>query len=372
MRRIKPYIHQKPDWPTLKWDNNALLMLLGEVRNSQGKIVGKMEALGFDFKREAVLNTLTLDVIKSTEIEGEIFNTEEVRSSLAKRLGMTINNPVHSGRDVDGMVDLLLDATTKFNSKLTVNRLFNWHCSLFPTGKSGMYNISVGKWRVDSTGPMQVVSVALGKEKVHFEAPHSDSVETEMAHFVKWVNTNQNIDPVIKAGVAHLWFVTVHPFEDGNGRISRALTDLLLARADGISERYYSMSSQIRLQRREYYKILEKTQQGGLDVTQWLMWFLDCLLNSLKASNVLLEKVLFKHHFWNKYSTSVLNQRQVTMLNKLLNGFTGKLTTSKWAKITKCSSDSALRDIQSLIKFGILQKEAAGGRSTNYELVGVV
>lgn len=369
MRRLKPYIYQKPNWPLLRWENDKLLTLLGEVRNTQGKLVGKMEALGFDFQREAMFNTLTIDVIKSTEIEGEIFDKDEVRSSLAKRLGLSIKTNVHPSRSVDGMVDLLMDATSNFKDDITKSRLFDWHCALFPTGKSGMYDITVGKWRVDSTGPMQVVSGALGKEKVHFEAPHSSEIDSEMIHFFKWVNSNQNIDPVLKAGVAHLWFITIHPFEDGNGRISRAITDLLLARADGISNRYYSMSSQIRLQRKEYYNILEKTQQGDVDITEWLTWFLKCLLNALKSSSVLLEKVLYKHHFWNKQSSTLLNKRQVNMLNKLLDDFKGKLTTSKWAKINKCSTDSALRDIQDLIKKGILQKEAAGGRSTNYEMV---
>jgi len=368
---MKPYIHQRNDWPNFKWNNEEILTLLGEVRNLQGKIVGKMEALGFELKNEAALETLTLDVIKSTEIEGEILNPEQVRSSLAKRLGVEIENPVFSERNVDGIVDLLIDATQKFKTELTKERLFDWHYSLFPTGRSGMFKIIVGQWRIDTTGPMQVVSGALGKEKVHFEAPKSEFIENEMEIFLDWFNSKQDTDPVLKAGIAHLWFITIHPFEDGNGRIARALTDLLLSRADGISQRYYSMSSQIRVERKEYYTILEKTQQGTLDITNWLNWFLSCLSNALKASDQILGKVLYKHTFWNKYATVIQNERQKLMLNKLLDGFKGKLTSSKWAKINKCSSDTALRDIQDLIKKGILKKELAGGRSTNYELVKI-
>lgn len=365
---MKPYIHQKADWPNFKWENKTILNLLGEVRNLQGKVVGKMETLGFQLKNEAVLKTLTLDVIKSTEIEGEILNLEQVRSSLARRLGMEIENSIYSERNVDGVVDMLIDASQNYDLPLTKDRLLNWHFSLFPTGRSGMDKIIVGNWRKDTTGAMQVVSGAMGKEKVHFEAPNSILIEKEIIAFLNWFNSKNDIDPVIKAGIAHLWFFTIHPFEDGNGRISRALTDLLLARADGIPQRYYSMSSQIKIERKQYYTILKKTQQGNLDITNWLHWFLSCLLNALKSSETILEKVLYKHRFWNKYAIEVQNSRQKIMLNKLLDGFTGKLTTSKWAKINKCSADTALRDIQDLIKKGILKKELAGGRSTCYEL----
>ncbi len=366
---MKPYIYQKENWPNFHWKNEKLIGLIGEVRNLQGRIVGKMEALGFELQNEAVLETLILDVIKSTEIEGEILNPEQVRSSIARRLGMNIFGLVFSERNVDGVVDMLLDATQKFKQKLTKERLFDWHFSLFPTGRSGMYKIIVGQWRNDSTGPMQVVSGALGKEKVHFQAPNSDAIEIEMNSFLNWFNKTENIDPVLKAGIAHLWFITIHPFEDGNGRIARALTDMLLARADGISQRFYSMSSQIRVERKKYYEILEKTQQGSLDISDWLQWFLNCLLDALRASNLTLEKVMIKHNFWNENRFLIQNERQKLMLNKLLDGFNGKLTSSKWAKITKCSSDTALRDIQDLIKKGILRKEIAGGRSTNYELI---
>ncbi len=368
---FKPYIHQKENWPEFNWDNKLLIDLLSEVRNLQGKIVGKMEALGFNLRNEAVLETLTLDVLKSTEIEGEILDAKQVRSSLAKKLGIQIENSVYSERNVDGVVDMLIDATQKFKNELTEERLFDWHFSLFPAGRSGMYKIKVGNWRSDTTGPMQVISGAMGKEKVHFEAPNSELIEKEMKLFLNWINSNEKMEPVIKAGIAHLWFVTIHPFEDGNGRISRAITDMLLARSDGIPQRYYSMSSQIRLERKAYYEILEKIQQSTLNVTNWLVWFLNCLLNSIKSSEIVLNKVLYKHKFWNTYATEIQNERQKRMLNKLLEGFTGKLTTSKWAKINKCSQDTALRDIQYLIEKGIMQKENAGGRSTNYELTKI-
>ncbi|PCH74997.1 MAG: cell filamentation protein Fic [Flavobacteriaceae bacterium] len=366
---FKPYIYQNKNWPNFNWDDKSLIHLLSEVRNLQGKIVGKMEALGFSLRNEAVLETLTLDVLKSSEIEGEILDVEQVRSSLAKRLGLQIENPVYSERNVDGVVDMLIDATQKFNNQLSRERLFDWHFSLFPTGRGGMHKIKVGDWRSDSTGPMQVVSGAIGKEKVHFEAPSSELIEKEIASFLNWINSNEKMEPVIKAGIAHLWFITIHPFEDGNGRVSRAITDMLLARADGIPQRYYSMSSQIRLERKSYYEILEKTQQSSLDVTDWLIWFLNCLLDAIKSSESVLNKVLDKHKFWNKFGTEIQNERQKRILNKLLDGFTGKLTTSKWAKMNKCSQDTALRDIQFLIKKGILQKENAGGRSTNYQLI---
>ncbi len=368
---FKPYIHQKENWPNFEWNSTSLIQLISEVRNLQGKIVGKMEALGFDLRNEAVLETLTLDVIKSTEIEGEILDIAQVRSSLARRLGIEIENSVYSERNIDGIVDMLIDATHNYKKELTKERLFSWHFALFPIGRSGLFEITVGNWREDTTGPMQVVSGAIGKEKVHFEAPNSEHISNEMEIFLEWFNSNKKIEPIIKAGIAHLWFVTIHPFEDGNGRISRAITDMLLARADGISQRYYSMSSQIRKERKSYYEILEKTQQGSLDITNWLNWFLNCLLNSLKSSETILIKVLHKHRFWNKYATEIQNERQKNMLNRLLDGFTGKLTTSKWAKINKCSQDTALRDIQFLIDKGILAKEKAGGRSTNYELIEI-
>lgn len=337
----------------------------------QGKLVGKMESLGFNLKNEAILETLTLDVLKSTEIEGGILNPDQVRSSIARKLGMDISGLVDSDRHVDGMVDLMLDATQNFSKPLNSERLFGWHSALFPSGRSGMRNITVGAWRKDSTGPMQVVSGAMGKEKVHFQAPAASILEDEMKKFISWFNNEEQSDPVIKAAVAHLWFVTLHPFDDGNGRIARALTDMLLARSDGSSQRFYSMSAQIRLERKRYYSILEKTQKTDLEITDWLHWFLICLLNALESTNRILEKVLNKAQFWNKYSQTVLNDRQRLMINQLLDGFSGKLTSSKWAKMSKCSSDTALRDIQDLIQKEILRKESGGGRSTNYELIGI-
>jgi Fic family protein len=365
---MKTYIYQQNNWPNFTWDHQALSSLLGKVRNLQGRLMGKMESLGFELKSEAILGTLTLDVLKSSEIEGELLNPEQVRSSLARRLGMDISGLIPSDRNVDGVVEMILDATQHFDEPLSANRLFGWHSAMFPAGRSGMYKIIAGRWRDDSTGPMQVVSSALGKEKVHFQAPDSASLESEMDAFLNWFNANDQLDPVIKSGLAHLWLVTIHPFEDGNGRIARAMTDMMLARADGSSQRFYSMSAQIRLERNEYYQILEKTQKGSLDVTNWLEWFLNCLLNALIASDETLAKVLFKHQFWNKNATIILNDRQIRVLNKLLDGFDGKLSTSKWVKIAKCSADTALRDIQDLINKQILRKDASGGRSTGYEI----
>ncbi|KAA3596816.1 MAG: Fic family protein [Calditrichaeota bacterium] len=365
----KIYIYEENDWPNFTWDSKKLLSLLAETRNLQGKLIGKMQSLGFELQNQAVLKTLTLDVLKTTEIEGEILNPEQVRSSLAKRLGIEISGLTPSDRNVDGVVDLMLDATQNFAKPLSKKRLFGWHSGLFPTGHSSIFKILVGKWRDDSKGPMQVVSGAMGKEKVHFQAPNASTLETEMKNFISWFNKKDEIDLVLKAGIAHLWFVTIHPFEDGNGRIARALADLLLARADGIPQRFYSLSSQIQKERKKYYEILEKTQKGNLEITEWLEWFLNCFLNSLKASEEVLSKVIFKHNFWNENATKVQNERQKLMLNKLLDGFEGKLTSSKWAKIAKCSPDTALRDIQDLVSKNILQKTNEGGRSTNYELV---
>ena len=365
---MKVYIHQQNEWPTFSWDNEQILLSLGTVRNMQGKIMGRMESLGFDLRKEAELDTLTQDVLKSTEIEGELLNPDQVRSSIARRLGLEISGSVESDRNVDGMVDMMMDAMQHFDKPLTTDRLFNWHSALFPAGRSGMYKITVADWRNDSTGPMQVVSGAMGKEKVHYQAPDSTLIESEMVRFIDWFNNENNIDLVLKAAIAHLWFVTIHPFEDGNGRITRTLTDMLLARSDGNSQRFYSMSAQIRKERKQYYEILESTQKGNLDITNWLLWFLNCLMNALLSTESILSKVLFKAEFWNKHSKIILNERQRLLLNKLIDGLDGKLTSSKWAKIAKCSSDTALRDIQDLIDKDILRKEDAGGRSTNYEL----
>lgn len=368
MHRMKACIYQYGDWPNFFWNDEQLFFLLGKVRNLQGKLIGKMESLGFELKNEANLETLTLDVLKSTEIEGEILDPEQVRSSIARRLGIETFGITQSAKNVDGIVDMMYDATHHFNKPLTKKRLFDWHFALFPTGRSGMNKIIVGKWRDDSTGPMQVVSGDMGKEKVHYQAPKASILDTEIKVFLKWFNGQEKIDPVIKAGISHLWFVTLHPFEDGNGRIARALTDMLLARADGIPQRFYSMSSQIRKERKKYYDILEESQKGNLDITKWLEWFLNCLLNALNSSNKTLSRVVYKHMFWNKNASMIQNNRQKLLLNKLIDGFDGKLTSSKWAKIAKCSQDTALRDIQDLINKNILQKAKAGGRSTSYRL----
>lgn len=361
------YIHQNSNWPNFTWNNDELFSAISNVRNLQGRLIGKMESLGFDLRNEAALETLTLDIVKSTEIEGELLNPEQVRSSIARRLGLDIPGIIASERNVDGVVDLMIDATQKFDQPLTTQRLFDWHSALFPTGRSGMHKIIVGNWRNDSSGPMQVVSGPMGKEIVHFQAPDSSFVAKEMDRFIDWFNNNKT-EPVLKAAIAHLWFVTIHPFDDGNGRIARAITDMLLARADGSRQRFYSMSTRIQLERKEYYNILEATQKGDLDISNWLIWFLNCLLNSLTSADLILSKVLNKAWFWKKHSTLIFNNRQQTMLNILLDGFDGTLTTTKWAKITKCSQDTALRDIQDLINKNILQKELSGGRSTGYEL----
>ncbi|MFK8057734.1 MAG: Fic family protein [Saprospiraceae bacterium] len=367
---MKPFIHQKPSWPELSWESDVFVSQLSEVRNQQGRLVGKMESLGFDLRNEALLDTLTLDVLKSSEIEGENLDPQQVRSSIARKLGMEIAGSVESDRNVEGVVEMMLDATQNCFEPLTAERLFGWHAALFPTGRSGRFKITVADWRKDTTGPMQVISGAMGKEKVHFEAPSAEVLDTEMSQFLDWFNADSGIDLVLKAAIAHLWFITVHPFDDGNGRIARALTDMLLARADKSNQRFYSMSAQIGIERKQYYEILEKTQKGNLDVTKWIVWFLNCLGSALASTDLVLKKVLFKAEFWRKQKDTSLNERQRKLLNKLLDGFTGKLTSSKWVKLAKCSKDSAVRDLNDLIAKGILRKEAAGGRSTNYELVG--
>ena len=362
------YIHQHKSWPNFTWNDSSIQKQIGEVKNLQGRLMGKMEALGFDWRNEASLETLTLDVIKSTEIEGEHLNLEQVRSSIARRLGIEIAGSVASDRNVDGMVDMMIDATQNCFSPLNNERLFAWHAALFPIGRSGMYKIIVANWRNDSSSPMQVVSGAMGKEKVHFQAPDSSIVPLEMEQFLKWFNSESEMDLIFKSAIAHLWFVTIHPFDDGNGRITRALTDMLLARSDNSPQRFYSMSAQIRIEQKSYYEILEKTQKGNLDITNWIIWFLNCLLEALKSSDEILCSVLKKANFWQKNAQVIINERQKVIINKMLNEFNGKLTTSKWAKISKCSSDTALRDIQDLVNKGILIKEGSGGRSTNYEL----
>jgi Fic family protein len=362
------YIYENHDWPHFRWRDADLIHLLGKVRNLQGKIVGRVNALGFELINKAVLETLTLEVTKSSEIEGEILDLNQVRSSIARRLGLQISGLIPSDRNVDGIVDLMFDATTNFDKPLTKERLYGWHNSLFPSGYSGLYKILVGRWRDDSTGPMQVVSGAMGKEKVHFQAPKASDLNIEMQNFLEWVNKNDKLDLVLKAGIAHLWFITLHPFDDGNGRIARAITDMILAQSDGQSQRFYSMSRQIRNERKEYYNTLERIQKGSLDITNWLDWFLNCLLRALESSQDVLQTVIFKHDFLNRNALLLENDRQKKIINKLLDGIEGKLTTSKWAKMNKCSQDTALRDIQDLIEKGILKKSKSGGRSTSYEI----
>lgn len=363
------YIHELKEWPNFFWKQESLASKLTEVRHHQGRLLGRMEGMGFSLQAEANLHTLTLDVLKSSEIEGEILNPDQVRSSIARRLGMDIAGLIPADRHVEGIVEMMLDATQKYNAPLTDERLFSWHAAMFPTGRSGMHRIVVGNYRDNSKAdPMQVISGPMGKEKVHFQAPDSDVLVLEMNKFLDWFNTESRHDPVIKAAIAHLWFVTIHPFDDGNGRITRAITDMQLSRADQSVQRFYSMSSQVRNERKEYYEILEKTQKGTLDITAWLEWFLNCLDRALANTDETLGVVMKKARFWEKHSMTALNDRQKIILNRLLDGFDGKLTSSKWAKITKTSQDTAGRDINDLVHRGILTKELGGGRSTSYIL----
>jgi Fic family protein len=368
------YIHELDIWPTFTWNHEKISSMLGTVRNRQGRLLGRMESLGFSLRSEAILETLTLDVLKSSEIEGEILKPSQVRSSIARRLGLNVGGLVTSDRHVDGIVEMMLDATQNFNKPLTKDRLFGWHSSLFPTGRSGMHKITVGSWRDDSHGPMTVVSGSMGRERVHFEAPTASRLNGEMRSFLEWFNTNDKKDPVLKAAIAHLWLVTIHPFDDGNGRIARATADMQLARSDGSRERFYSMSVQIRKERGTYYDMLEKTQKTsdatktGIEITPWLEWFLSCLDRALDTTETTLSAVFKKADFWKSHPTGSLNERQSLMINKLFEGFQGKLTSSKWAKLTKCSQDTALRDILDLVEKDILTKDPAGGRSTSYSL----
>jgi len=362
------YIHQRPDWPKFHWSDDRIATQLARVRHRQGRLIGRMEGLGFPVRAEAVLQTLTEDVVKSSAIEGEVLDKEQVRSSIARRLGMDIGALTPADRNVEGVVEMMLDATQKFAEPLTVARLFDWHASLFPTGRSGMSRIAVGAWRDDKNGPMQVVSGPIGRERVHYQAPSAKRVHREMQAFVKAFNRDDAIDPVLKAALAHLWLVTIHPFDDGNGRIARAIADMALARSENSAQRFYSLSAQIRSERKAYYDVLEETQKGDLDVTTWLAWFLDCLDRAFDGAEATLASVLRKARFWQAQASAPLNERQRVMINRLFDGFAGKLTTSKWATIAKCSQDTALRDIDDLVKRGILVKDAAGGRSTSYAL----
>lgn len=363
------YIHQLKGWPSFTWDTEAILARLGEVRHRQGWILGLMSSVGFKLQETTVLDTLTLDVTKSSEIEGEKLNTDQVRSSIARRLGIEIAGAVHADRNVEGVVEMMLDATQKYTNDLTADRLFDWHAALFPTGRSGMHKITVAAWRTSQAGPMQVVSGAMGKENVHFEAPEAGRLSAEIKSFLNWFNAESTTDAVLKAAIAHLWFVTIHPFDDGNGRITRAITDMQLARADGTPQRFYSMSAQILKERVTYYTMLEQTQKGSLDITPWLTWFLDCLYHAMDHTEDTLSAVANRTQFWERNRGILLNSRQQYMVSALLDEFYGKLTSTKWAKMTKSSPDTALRDIQDLIEKGILQKEPGGGRNTTYALL---
>lgn len=362
------YIHELADWPRFRWRTKRVAEPLASVRHRQGRLAGHMEALGFDLRREAVLETLTADVLKSSEIEGERLDSGQVRSSVARRLGMDIGGLKPADRNVEGVVEMMLDATRHYDRPLTQERLFGWHASLFPAGRSGMARISTGVWRDDRTGPMQVISGPMGRERIHFEAPKAERVGGEMASFLNWFEGRSPIDPVFKAGIAHLWLVTIHPFDDGNGRIARAVADMALARSEDSPQRFYSMSAQIRQERDEYYDILERTQKGTMDVTPWMEWFLGCLGRAIDGAQVTLSTVLSKARFWERIRGVELNERQRSVINRLLDGLEGKLTTSKYAKLAKCSQDTAHRDILALIDNGVLVRNPEGGRSTSYSL----
>ena len=362
------YIYENSGWPTFTWDQGRLSVLLADIRNRQGRLVGKMETLGFTIQNEAALETMTLEVVKSSEIEGEILDFEKVRSSIAKRMGIDVAETIPTDRNVEGVVEMMMDATTNFDLLLSKERLFGWHAALFPTGRSGIRKITAGGWRTDKKGPMQVISGAIGKEKIHFQAPAAELIPNEMKNFLNWFNHDKINDPVIKAAIAHFWFVTIHPFEDGNGRIARTIAETLLAKTDKMAQRFYSMSAQIQLEKKVYYSSLEKSQMAGLDISNWLEWFLHCLGRSISTAEITVGKAIQKGRYWETVSTLKINNRQKLMINKLLDGFEGKLNSSKWAKITKCSTDTALRDIQNLIDQRILEKENAGGRSTSYTL----
>ena len=363
-----PYLWQDPQWPNLHWDDTVVTKPLARVSREQGRLLGKMEGIGFDLRAEAHLRSLTDDVINSSAIEGETLEREQVRSSIARRLGMDVAGLVPADRNVEGVVEMMMDATSNYAKPLTAERLFDWHAALFPTGRSGMRAIKVGAWREDTEGPMQVVSGPMGREKVHYEAPPAARIAEEVDVFLRWFAKPGDTPPLLAAGLAHLWFVTIHPFDDGNGRIARAIADMALARSEGIAQRFYSMSSQIRHERNEYYTMLERIQKGDTDVTRWQEWFLECLMRAIEHAHTTPGTVLTKARFWERFAQQPLNERQTKVLNRLLDGFEGKLTSSKWAKLTNSSQDTANRDIADLVERGALRKEG-GGRSTSYSLV---
>lgn len=358
------YVHEEKNWPLFDWDTEKISTILGEVRHRQGRILGQMQSLGFQIQEETMLKALTMDVIKSSEIEGESLNPQQVRSSIARRLGIEIAGALPAERNVEGIVEMMLDATQKYNFPLTEERLFDWHAALFPTGRSGMHKIKTAAWRDDR---MQVTSGPLGRETIHFEAPIATRVPDEMKRFIEWIDQDLELDPVLKAAIGHLWFVTIHPFDDGNGRIARAITDMLLARADKTPQRFYSMSAQIQAERTKYYDVLESTQKGNLDVTAWLIWFLDCLMRSMDQTDEIISKTIIRAQFWETQKEIVLNARQQKILHLLLDDFFGNLNVSKYAKIAKTSTDTALRDLQDLVRKNVVEQVGAG-RSTSYKL----
>lgn len=362
------YIWQASDWPEWHYDLAALAEPLADVSRAQGLLLGRLADVGMALRDQASLAALTEDVIRTSEIEGERLDAESVRSSIARRLGVDIGVLAPMDRHVESVVELVLDATARCEADLTIGRLLGWHAALFPTGYSGLSQIHVGAFRDDANGPMQVVSGPIGRQRVHFEAPPADQLAVAVARFIAWANGSSKDHPILKAGLGHLWFVTLHPFDDGNGRIARAVGDLLLARADGSPQRFYSLSAQIQRERRDYYDILERTQKGSLDVTPWLLWFLENLATAVNTAQHTLDAVLVKTRFWQRWATAPLNERQMKLLNRLLDGIDGKLNSSKWAAIAKCSPDTALRDINDLLARGVLRKSAAGGRSTSYDL----
>jgi Fic family protein len=368
MRGKRIYIHEKAGWPRFSWDGDLLAVSLAEVRHKQGRLLGKMESLGFELRTEASVAVLTSDVVKSSAIEGEMLDPDEVRSSISRRLGLNVAGLPKAGRDVEGVVEMMLDATRKFDVPLTKQRLFDWHASLFPTGRKGMTKIKVGAWRTMDSGRMQVVSGPIGHEKVHFTAPDAQRLGTEMDQFIDWFNAPPSIDPVLKAGIAHFWFVTIHPFDDGNGRTARAIADMALARADGTKDRFYSMSSQIEAERKNYYRELESAQRGDLDITNWLAWFLGCLDRAIDGADQTLAAVLYKARLWQRINRRPVSDRQRLVINRMLEGWKGFLSTSKYAKLAKCSADTALRDIRDLLDRGILVQNPGSGRSTSYRL----
>jgi Fic family protein len=364
------WIYEHKEWPNFSWNTEKLTSKLADIRHRQGRLLGRMESLGFDLRKEASLRTLTNDVVKSSAIEGHDLNPEEVRSSIARRLGIDVAGLVPASRDVEGIVEMMLDATQNFSKPLTKERLFGWHAALFPTGRSGMHRITVGDWRRVENDPMQVVSGPVGREKVHFQAPGSEVVEQEMAAFLSWFENQTEVDPVLKAGISHLWFVTIHPFEDGNGRIARAITDMTLAQAEGIPDRFYSLSNQIETERKYYYENLEQQQHASPEITQWLDWFLDCLGHAISNAEEVLSSVLFKARLWEHINQNPVNERQREIINRMLeHDFVGYMNTSKYAKMAKTSNDTALRDIQDLVQRGIFVQNPGGGRSTSYRLI---